>query len=103
MREGLEALLGALDDPELVDAVIEFLSPSEGIELVVVTDEDEYFPPPRNIRELQASGDAGVAQRRAAVGIGADGAERQANTGEKSDQFHGSSGGRQPESPRQCE
>ena len=46
---------GASAPEELVDAVIEFLSPSEGIELVVVTDEDEYFPPPRNIRELQAS------------------------------------------------
>ena len=46
---------GASAPEELVDAVIEFLSPSDGVELVVVTDEDEYFPPPRNIRELQAS------------------------------------------------
>ncbi len=28
---------------------------AQGCELVIVTDEDEYFPPPRNIRELQAS------------------------------------------------
>jgi 4-hydroxy-3-methylbut-2-enyl diphosphate reductase len=46
---------GASAPEELVDAVIEFLSPVNGCELVVVTDEDEYFPPPRNIRELQAS------------------------------------------------
>jgi 4-hydroxy-3-methylbut-2-enyl diphosphate reductase len=46
---------GASAPEELVDAVIEFLAPARGIELVDVTDEDEYFPPPRNIRELQNS------------------------------------------------
>jgi 4-hydroxy-3-methylbut-2-en-1-yl diphosphate reductase len=46
---------GASAPEELVDAVIEFLSPTMGVELVMVTDEDEYFPPPRNIRELQTS------------------------------------------------
>ena len=30
-------------------------APRDGVELVDVTDEDEYFPPPRNIRELQNS------------------------------------------------
>ena len=30
-------------------------SPPPGVELVRVTEEDEYFPPPRNIRELQAA------------------------------------------------
>jgi 4-hydroxy-3-methylbut-2-en-1-yl diphosphate reductase len=44
---------GASAPEELVDAVVDFLSPVRGIELVDVTDEDEYFPPPRNIRELQ--------------------------------------------------
>ena len=34
--------------------MIDFLDPADGYELVVVTDEDEYFPPPRNIRDLQA-------------------------------------------------
>ena len=34
------------------------LDPRDGVELVRVTDEDEYFPPPRNLRELQ-SGDRG--------------------------------------------
>jgi 4-hydroxy-3-methylbut-2-enyl diphosphate reductase len=46
---------GASAPEELVDAVIDFLAPARGIELVDVTDEDEYFPPPRNIRELQNS------------------------------------------------
>ena len=30
-------------------------SPAHGVELVTVTDEDEYFPPPRNIRDLQSA------------------------------------------------
>jgi 4-hydroxy-3-methylbut-2-enyl diphosphate reductase len=46
---------GASAPEELVEEVIDYLSPSNGVELVTVTDEDEYFPPPRNIRELQAS------------------------------------------------
>ena len=44
---------GASAPEELVESVVDFLSPERGIELVDVTDEDEYFPPPRNIRELQ--------------------------------------------------
>ena len=46
---------GASAPEELVDAVLEFLRPRSGVELVDVTEEDEYFPPPRNIRELQHS------------------------------------------------
>jgi 4-hydroxy-3-methylbut-2-enyl diphosphate reductase len=44
---------GASAPEELVDAVIDRLAPRHGVEMVTVTDEDEYFPPPRNIRELQ--------------------------------------------------
>ena len=46
---------GASAPEELVDQVLEFLAPSQGVELVDVTEEHEYFPPPRNIRELQTS------------------------------------------------
>ena len=46
---------GASAPEELVDAVVEFLDPSDGVELVNITDEDEYFPPPRNIRDLQTA------------------------------------------------
>ena len=46
---------GASAPEELVEAVVDFLAPLNGIELVNVTDEDEYFPPPRNIRDLQNS------------------------------------------------
>ena len=42
---------GASAPEELVAEVVEFLDPSDGVELVNITDEDEYFPPPRNIRE----------------------------------------------------
>jgi 4-hydroxy-3-methylbut-2-en-1-yl diphosphate reductase len=44
---------GASAPEELVAAVLEFLAPSDGIEVINVTEEDEYFPPPRNIRDLQ--------------------------------------------------
>ena len=46
---------GASAPEELVDAVIARLAPRTGVEVINVTDEDEYFPPPRNIRELQAA------------------------------------------------
>ena len=46
---------GASAPEELVDAVLTRLAPREGVEVVTVTDEDEYFPPPRNIRDLQAA------------------------------------------------
>jgi 4-hydroxy-3-methylbut-2-enyl diphosphate reductase len=43
---------GASAPEEIVQAVIERLAPSQGVEVVDVTDEDEYFPPPRELREL---------------------------------------------------
>ncbi len=46
---------GASAPEELVEAVLDRLSPAHGVEVVRITDEDEYFPPPRNIRELQSS------------------------------------------------
>jgi 4-hydroxy-3-methylbut-2-enyl diphosphate reductase len=42
---------GASAPEELVDAVIAALAPSDGVEIVRVTDEDEYFPPPRELRD----------------------------------------------------
>ena len=45
---------GASAPEELVQAVIARLAPRDGVETVHVTDEDEYFPPPRDLRELQA-------------------------------------------------
>ena len=46
---------GASAPEELVDAVIERLAPREGVEEVRITDEEEYFPPPRELRELLAA------------------------------------------------
>ena len=43
---------GASAPEELVTAVIDALAPRHGVEEVTITDEDEYFPPPRNLREL---------------------------------------------------
>jgi 4-hydroxy-3-methylbut-2-enyl diphosphate reductase len=52
---------GASAPEELVDAVIAKLAPRDGVEAVRVTDEDEYFPPPRELREMLPSLDALVA------------------------------------------
>ena len=46
---------GASAPEALVEEVIAHLAPINGVEEVQVTEEDEYFPPPRNIRELQAA------------------------------------------------
>jgi 4-hydroxy-3-methylbut-2-en-1-yl diphosphate reductase len=43
---------GASAPEELVDAVIARLAPREGVAEVRITDEEEYFPPPRSLREL---------------------------------------------------
>jgi len=46
---------GASAPNEVVEQVIAALAPHHGVELVQVTEEDEYFPPPRNLRELQGA------------------------------------------------
>ncbi len=46
---------GASAPEELVDAVIDRLSPTRGVTEVRITSEDEYFPPPRNLRDLIAA------------------------------------------------
>jgi 4-hydroxy-3-methylbut-2-enyl diphosphate reductase len=43
---------GASAPEELVDAVIDALQPIHGVDEISFTDEDEYFPPPRNLRDL---------------------------------------------------
>lgn len=52
---------GASAPNEVVEAVIDRLQPRLGVELVSVTTEDEYFPPPRNLRELQGAIGAAIA------------------------------------------
>jgi 4-hydroxy-3-methylbut-2-en-1-yl diphosphate reductase len=51
---------GASAPEELVAGVLEALSPIHGVEEIFVTDEDEYFPPPRNIRDLQSAIDMAI-------------------------------------------
>jgi 4-hydroxy-3-methylbut-2-enyl diphosphate reductase len=43
---------GASAPEALVVAVIDALAPSRGVEVVTVTTEDEYFPPPPELREM---------------------------------------------------
>jgi 4-hydroxy-3-methylbut-2-enyl diphosphate reductase len=57
---------GASAPDELVDAVVARLAPAQGVEEVHVTDEDEYFPPPPELRDLLRGLAAAVA-----VGLGA--------------------------------
>jgi 4-hydroxy-3-methylbut-2-enyl diphosphate reductase len=64
---------GASAPEELVESVLAELAPTEGVEVVDVIDEDEYFPPPRELREAMAAldlaytatlgGDPAAAQR----------------------------------------
>ncbi|MBC8364821.1 MAG: 4-hydroxy-3-methylbut-2-enyl diphosphate reductase [Actinobacteria bacterium] len=46
---------GASAPDEVVQAVLATLDPANGIEVVRHTEEDEYFPPPRNLRDLLAA------------------------------------------------
>jgi 4-hydroxy-3-methylbut-2-enyl diphosphate reductase len=43
---------GASAPEDLVEAVLHLLNPTQGIEEVRTTEEDEYFPLPRNLRDL---------------------------------------------------
>jgi 4-hydroxy-3-methylbut-2-enyl diphosphate reductase len=52
---------GASAPEDLVQAVIDRLAPSDGVVPVHVTEEDEYFPPPRELRELMSTLDVAAA------------------------------------------
>ena len=43
---------GASAPEWLVEEVLEALAPTKGVETVLTVEEDEYFPPPRDLREL---------------------------------------------------
>ncbi|HVN51664.1 MAG TPA: 4-hydroxy-3-methylbut-2-enyl diphosphate reductase [Acidimicrobiales bacterium] len=51
---------GASAPEELVEEVIARLAPCHGVDEISITDEDEYFPPPRNLRDLLAAIDLGA-------------------------------------------
>lgn len=55
---------GASAPEELVEAVIERLAPREGVEIVSITDEEEYFPLPPELRDLLARRDEPVGDDR---------------------------------------
>jgi 4-hydroxy-3-methylbut-2-en-1-yl diphosphate reductase len=56
MRKRLSGIVGvtagASAPEELINEVIARLAPANGVEVVRVTDEDEYFPPPRELRDV---------------------------------------------------
>lgn len=51
---------GASAPEELVDQVTSRLNPRTGVEEIRITTEDEYFPPPRALREMQAAVDDSI-------------------------------------------
>jgi 4-hydroxy-3-methylbut-2-enyl diphosphate reductase len=55
LRGTVGVTAGASAPEEVVRAVLERLAPRNGVEDVRFTDEDEYFPPPRNLRDLQTA------------------------------------------------
>lgn len=61
LPEGLTGVVGvtagASAPEELVEAVLHHLNPINGVEEIRITDEEEYFPPPRNLRELLSAVD----------------------------------------------
>jgi 4-hydroxy-3-methylbut-2-en-1-yl diphosphate reductase len=69
---------GASAPEELVNAVIEKLAPSRGVELVRVTEEDEYFPPPKELREMLPAVAAAIA-----FGLGAPPPVKSANANDR--------------------
>ena len=46
---------GASAPEELVSQIIRVLAPRQGVDEVNIAQEDEYFPPPRHIRQLQVA------------------------------------------------
>jgi len=66
---------GASAPEDVVQAVIDRLAPINGVDEVTITEEDEYFPPPRNLRELLAAVDVV-----ATFGLGGSPTERPAFT-----------------------
>ncbi len=62
---------GASAPDDVVTAVIASLDPTDGVEEVRITEEDEYFAPPRDIRDLLAALDVAVT-----IGLGGSLANR---------------------------
>ncbi len=60
---------GASAPEDVVQAVIAKLAPADGVELVHVTEEDEYFPPPRELRELIPPDDRTISAAEVLAGL----------------------------------
>jgi 4-hydroxy-3-methylbut-2-enyl diphosphate reductase len=67
LRGTVGVTAGASAPEELVEEVLAALAPVRGVQEVRVTDEEEYFPPPRALRDLLR-----VIDLIGALGLGAD-------------------------------
>ncbi len=83
---------GASAPDELVEAVVARLAPRHGVEEVHVTDEDEYFPPPPELRDLLRGLAAALA-----VGLAAPARARSPRRRERGDPDVGAGGRRSPD------
>lgn len=60
---------GASAPEDVVQAVIAKLAPIDGVELIHVTEEDEYFPPPRELRDLIPADDRTISAAEVLAGL----------------------------------
>ncbi len=70
---------GASAPEEVVRSVIKRLAPVRGVEEVTVVDEDEYFPPPRSLRDLVAAVEVAASVTMGTRGAGPGRAVRQSD------------------------
>ncbi len=76
---GIVGVTAGASAPEwLVDEVLDRLAPAQGVELVRSVEEDEYFPPPRDLRDLLRA-----VTTAAAVALGAPGSGPAAGTDDR--------------------
>jgi len=75
--QGTVGVIAGASAPEsLVEAVVERLQPAQGTEEIRAVPEDEYFPPPRELRELLRTLAGALGAVGFAPGQGADGDDR---------------------------
>ena len=69
--DGVVGVTAGASAPEwLVEAVLVELAPRDGVELVTTIEEDEYFPPPRDLRDLLRAMHLGISATLGTASVG---------------------------------